>query len=356
MRQARSKPLYPMQKEAFVSLPDGRIAHLFTLRHPEGSIARLTDYGGTLVSLEFPDSRGHRTDVVLGLPTPADWLGPHPALNTLIGRYGNRIAGGRFSLDGQAYTLPCNLGAHHLHGGPAGFHKVLWAGTLSGTSASPQLTLRYDSPAGEAGYPGALSVQVTFTLTADALHIAYHATTDAPTVLNLTHHGYFNLAGRGDILDHEVRIDAEAITEVDADLIPTGRFCPVAGTPFDFRTPHRIGDRIDAAHPLLRYGSGYDHNYVLRPAAGLRPVAWVRHPHSGREMEVLTTEPGVQLYTANHVRDLPGRNGAVYQPHAALCLETQHFPDSPNQPAFPSTVLRPGAAFTSTTVYRFRFP
>ena len=318
-------------------------------------MARFTDFGGTLVSLEVPDATGRRADVVLGLPQAADWLGPHPALNTLIGRYGNRIAHGRFTLDGHTYPLARNLGDHHLHGGPGGFNRVLWAGELTGSPEQPSLRLRYTSPAGEEGYPGTLAVTVTFSLVGLSLRIDYAATTDAPTVLNLTHHGYFNLAGQGDILDHELRIDAEAITEVDANLIPTGRLRPVAGTPFDFRQPQRIGARLHADDPLLRYGSGYDHNYVLSPAEGLRAVAWVRDPRSGRQMEVLTTEPGVQLYTANHLRDLPGRDGVIYQPHAALCLETQHFPDSPNQPAFPSTVLRPGETFQSTTVYRFAF-
>ncbi|RMG71887.1 MAG: galactose mutarotase, partial [Bacteroidetes bacterium] len=233
-----------MHKEPFVTLPDGRTAYLFTLRHAEGSVARITNYGGTLVSLEMPDGDGRTTDVVLGLPSPADWLGDHPALNTLIGRYGNRIAHGRFELGGQVYELACNLGAHHLHGGPGGFHKVLWEGELAGTPERPQLRLHYLSADGEEGYPGNLMVTVTYTLEGTSLRLDYEARTDAATVLNLTHHGYFNLAGTSDVLDHELRIAAEAVTEVDADLIPTGRLRPVEGTPFDFRDFHRIGDRM----------------------------------------------------------------------------------------------------------------
>ncbi|MER6828494.1 aldose epimerase family protein [Streptosporangium sp. NPDC000563] len=293
--------------------------------------AAILSYGAILQSLEVSG-----VDVVLGYDDLGDYLTRSRYFGAVVGRYGNRIAGGRFTLDGRDHELPINNGPNSLHGGPHGFDTRVWRITHASDTA---VTLEYVSPDGEEGYPGTLTVAVTYTLTADAIRMDYRAATDAPTVLNLTNHSYFNLAGGGDVLKHVVRIDADHYLPVDATQIPTGEIAPVAGTPFDFTSPREIGERI--ADPLL--GDGYDHCYVLR--GGME----VREPAGGLTMEVTTTEPGVQFYTGNFLDGV----ATAYAKHAGLCLETQHFPDSPNQPGFPSTVLRPGERFESTTTYRF---
>lgn len=323
----------------------------------DGLELRATDHGGIILSLRVAARDGHLAEVVLGHDAPADY-GDNPArLGAIIGRYANRIGGGRFTLDGETYTLATNAGPNHLHGGPHGFDRVRWAMEPLETAEGPGLSLRYVSPDGEEGYPGRLDVEVRYTVAAGRrVIIDYHATTDRPTPVNLTQHAYFNLAdpGRGDVLDHELSLGADRFTPVDRALIPTGEIRPVAGTPFDFRRTTALGARIDGDDEQLRRANGYDHNFVLGPpgADGLRFAARVRAPTTGRVLEVRTTEPGVQLYTGNSL-DQPGRGGAHYGPRAGLALETQHFPDSPNQPSFPSTVVRPGTPYGSRTVWAF---
>jgi aldose 1-epimerase len=350
---------------SFGRLPDGRATRRFTLRAAGGFRADLSDYGGTLAGLWAPDRQGRLADVVLGFDSAAKYAA-HPAyLGSLIGRFGNRIAAGRFTLDGQTYTLgtnnfPAGLPCH-LHGGPGGFHRALWSAEPSTVAGQPALRLSYLSADGEEGYPGNLSVAVTYTLTsAGDLRIDYEATTDRPTPVNLTHHGYFNLKGEGTgaITDHELTIFASRFTPVNAGLIPTGQLAPVAGTPLDFRTPRLIGERIESAHEQLAIGAGYDHNFVLDAGGGAEAApalaATVREPSTGRRMDVLTTEPGVQFYSGNFLDGtLIGKSGRPYLRRGGFCLETQHFPDSPNQPAFPNTILRPGQTWRSTTIYRF---
>ncbi|WP_440067325.1 aldose epimerase family protein [Streptosporangium sp. OZ121] len=293
--------------------------------------AAILSYGAILQSLEVSG-----VDVVLGYDNLGDYLTRSRYFGAVVGRYGNRIAGGRFTLDGRDHELPVNNGPNSLHGGTHGFDTRVWRITDASDTA---VTLEHVSPDGEQGYPGTLTASVTYTLTGDAIRLDYHAVTDAPTVLNLTNHSYFNLAGGGDVLKHVVRIDADHYLPVDATQIPTGELAPVTGTPFDFTSPYEIGERI--ADPRL--GDGYDHCYVLR--GGIE----VREPVGGLTMEVTTTEPGVQFYTGNFLDGV----ATAYEKHAGLCLETQHFPDSPNRPHFPSTVLRPGERFASTTTYRF---
>ena len=351
--------------QSFGTLPDGREARLFTLTHPSGFSAAITDFAGAVVRLLVPDRAGRLADVTLGFDSVAPYVKDSPFFGALVGRVGNRIAGGQFTLDGRTYTLATNNAPGgipcHLHGGQRGFDKVLWSAEPTTRDGQPALLLRYTSPDGEEGYPGTLSVAVTYSLTADqGLRIDYTATTDRPTPVNLTNHCYFNLAGAGagDVLGHEVTLHARRYTPVTAGLIPTGAVTPVAGTPFDFTTPHAIGARIGHNHEQLRFGGGYDHNWVLDSADGsLALAATVREPASGRVMDVLTTEPGVQFYTGNFLEgQVPGKSGAAYPYRSGFCLETQHFPDSVNQPAFPSTILRPGQTYRSTTVYRFSAP
>lgn len=347
----------------FGRIPDGRRARLFTLRNDRGFQADISDYGGAVVRLLAPDRRGEFADVVLGFDS-AEGYAAHPdCLGVLIGRYANRIANGTFSLDGITYSLarnnrpagiPC-----HLHGGLRGFDKVLWEAEPIVTTAGPALRLRYRSVDGEEGYPGNLDVTVVYIVTADdALRIDYTAITDRPTPVNLTNHSYFNLAGAGsgDVMGHVLTLNATCFTPVDAGLIPLGHLTPVAGTPLDFRSPHPIGQRIETDDEQLHRGAGYDHNFVIDAADGtLIPAAIATDPVSGRSLEVLTTEPGVQLYTGNFLDgSYLGKAGRRYVRRGGFCLETQHFPDSPNRPEFPSTILRPGRAFHSTTVYRFR--
>jgi aldose 1-epimerase len=333
--------------------PSGEQVDLYTMKNARGAEIRITSFGGIVVSWTAPDRKGQIADVVLGFDSLDGYLKEHPYFGAIVGRYGNRIAKGRFKLNGVEYKLATNNGENHLHGGIKGFDKAVW----KAKEARGALELSYLSKDGEEGYPGNLSATITYTLGEDnELRIDYHATTDKPTVLNLTNHSYFNLAGQGegDILGHRITLHADRFTPVDAGLIPTGELKPVAGTPFDFRTPHAIGERINANDEQLARGKGYDHNFVLNGQAGtLRPAARVVEPKSGRVLEILTTEPGVQFYTGNFLDGtLRGKGGKVYRQRYGFCLETQHFPDSPNQPAFPSTVLKSGDHYRTTTVYR----
>jgi aldose 1-epimerase len=340
------------------TLPDGTSIEQFTLSNARGTRVSILTYGGIVTALETADRAGRHANIVLARADLDDYRADGASFGAIVGRYANRIAGGRFELDGVPVQLVCNDGPNSLHGGGAGFAKVAWRAVAADTPSGACVALRHVSPHGAGGFPGTLEVEVRYALTADdALRIDYEAETDRPTVINLTHHGYFNLAGAGtrDVYDHELTILADAFTPVDPALIPTGEIRPVEGTPFDLRSPAPIGARLDAPDEQLRYGRGFDHNYVLRAGAAneLRLAARVSEPTSGRVMEVLTTEPGLQLYTGNGLDGAGGVNGRSYRRGDGLCLETQHFPDSPNHPAFPSTVLRPGQRFRSTTIYRF---
>lgn len=335
---------------------DGRALSLFMLTNASGGQVGITEYGGIVVSLKVPDRHGEFGDVVLGFDTLDAYVADTPYFGAITGRYANRIAGGQFSLDGTDYELAVNNPPNALHGGIKGFDKVVWNGEPN--AEGDGVVFKYVSADGEEGYPGTLTAQVTYTWTDDhELRIDYEATTDKPTVLNLTNHSYFNLkdGGASPILDHELTIDADRYTPVDETSIPTGELAALEGTPLDFRQPAAIGARIGDDHEQLRFGAGYDHNYVLnRESESLALAATVYEPESGRVMEVLTTEPGVQFYSGNfldghHV----GKGGVAYEHRSGLCLETQHYPDSPNQPEFPSTVLRPGETYSTQTVYRF---
>ncbi len=339
-----------MKRENFTRTPDDRAVERFTLANKNGVTARIITYGATLTELHAPDRNGKFADITLGFDTAEPWLGSHPYFGVIAGRYANRIAGGKFTLDGKTYTLATNNGPNHLHGGITGFDKRIWTPEPAGPNA---LRLSYASPAGEEGYPGTLTTSVTYTLTDDnELRIEYRASTDAPTVLNLTNHAYWNLGGGADILGHELLLHASRFTEVDATSIPTGKL-PAAAGAMDFSKPKAIGKDIAALKDTP--GGGYDHNWVLDGWAPgkLVPAAELHDPASGRTLSVSTTEPGIQFYTGNYLKALPGRGGKTYEKHGGLCLETQHFPDSPNHPHFPGTVLRPGTDFRSTTVYRF---
>jgi aldose 1-epimerase len=345
-----------LTKQPFGQTADAAAVDLYTLKNASGMEARITNYGGIVVSLKVPDRTGAPGDVVLGFDSLDGYLKTHPYFGALVGRYGNRIAKGRFKLNGAEYKLATNNNANALHGGLKGFDKQVW--TAKELPAGNALELTYVSKDGEEGYPGTLTTTVTYTLTAaNELRIGYSATTDKDTVANLTNHSYFNLkgAGEGDILGHQIMIDADRFTPVDSGLIPTGELKPVEGTPFDFRKPEAIGARIDAADQQIKFGSGYDHNWVLNGAAGtLRKVVEVYEPGAGRVMEVFTDQPGVQFYTGNFLDgSITGKGGKVYHKRYGFCLETQHFPDSPNQKAFPSTVLKAGERLESTTVYKF---
>ncbi|MCR5887579.1 galactose mutarotase [Hymenobacter sp. J193] len=341
---------------SFGKTTDGTEVKLYTLTNAHGLKATITNYGGTLTSLLVPDKDGKLGDVVLGFDDVSGYQSPafrksNPYFGALIGRYGNRIKAGKFTLDGKEYTLAKNNGANTLHGGNKGFDQVIWQAEPGSSAEGPTLKLTYLSKDGEEGYPGNLRVTVTYTLTQDdALKIDYSATTDKATPVNLTNHAYFNLnhgAGK-DILGHEVTLPADRYTVVDAGLIPTGELRPVRGTPFDFTAPHAIGERI------AQVPGGYDHNWVLNQNTGMHAAATVYEPTTGRTMTVTTTEPGIQFYTGNFLDStLTGKGGTVYGKHAGFCLETQHFPDSPNQPKFPSTILKPGDTLKSTTIYQF---
>lgn len=347
-----------MQKQDWGKGPQGQPVELYTLRNPKGMEVQITNYGAIVTTVKVPDKNGKMADVVLGFDSLDGYLKTNPYFGAVVGRYGNRIAKGRFKLNGSEYKLATNNGANALHGGVEGFNRRVWQSQDVSNGGAPALELTYVSKDGEEGYPGNLTAKVVYTLTDDnELRIDYTANTDKDTILNLTNHSYFNLAGQGEgtILDHVVTIDADKFTPVDAGLIPTGELKSVEGTPFDFRTPVKIGARIGEKDEQLIRGIGYDHNFVLNhPQGVLSPAVRVSEPTSGRVMEVLTTQPGVQFYTGNFLDGtLTGKSGKKYEHRYGFCLETQHFPDSPNQPKFPSTVLKPDDTFRSTTVYRF---
>lgn len=340
-----------IEKESFGKTSDGKEVFLYTLTNANGLKATITTYGGIMTSLHVPDSSGKSGDILLGYNDLEGNVNDSSYLGALIGRYGNRIAKGKFTLDGTEYTLATNNGPNHLHGGVKGFNKVVWDGQAIEQDGGPGLKLTYTSPDGEEGYPGNLTCTVIYTLTNDnELKISYEAQTDKPTVVNLTQHNYYNLAGydSGDILDHVLTINADGYTVPDETLIPTGEIRPVEGTPFDFTELAAIGKRIEQVE------GGYDHNYVInRSDDSLTFAARVHEPNTGRVMEVYTTEPGIQFYSGNFLDGTAKGKGATFNKHNAFCLESQHYPDSPNRPEFPSTVLRPGEKYTSLTVYKF---
>jgi aldose 1-epimerase len=343
-------------KAHFGRTPDGTPVEIYTLRNAKGVEARICNYGGIVVSLKVPDKHGKFGDVVLGYDDLDSYIKNNPFFGCLVGRYGNRIAGGRFTLEGKTYTLAVNNGPNSLHGGIKGFDKKVWDAQAIASVAGPALELRYLSKDGEEGFPGNLHVTAVYTLTDDnSLRLDYAATTDKATVLNLTHHSYFNLAGAGDVLNHEVMIAADKFTPVDTTLIPTGELLPVKGTPLDFNLPTKIGARINSDGEQIKFGKGYDHNYVFNKKPGqLALAARVYEPGSGRVMEVLTTEPGMQFYTGNFLDGtITGKAGWTYQQRSGFCMEPGKFPDSPNRPAFPSCVLKPGEEFRSAIIYRF---
>ncbi|MGP8244105.1 MAG: aldose epimerase family protein [Bryobacteraceae bacterium] len=349
---------YPaVTQQSFGKMPDGTPVDVYVLKNAHGMEAHILTYGGAVQSLTAPGRKGAFADVVLGMDTLDGYRSQTAFLGALIGRYGNRIAHGQFTLDGKTFTLPKNDGGNTLHGGPQGFDKKVWKARIV-QGASPEIELTYVSQDGEEGFPGALSARVAYTLTeGNELRIEYWATTDKPTVVNLTNHSYFNLAGAGSgtVLNHQVTILADRFTPVDSTLIPTGELRAVKGTPFDFTKSTAIGARIDQNDQQLIYGKGYDHNWVVnRSGAGLVKAAEVYEPTSGRVLEVLTTQPGLQFYTGNFLDGtIHGKGRIPYGRRDAFCMETQHFPDSPNHPAFPSTTLLPGATYHTITVYRF---
>ena len=343
----------------FGHLPDGRGVELYTFGNGRGVTVRVMTYGAIIQSLETPDRQGHPADIVLGFDSLAGYLAGSPYFGAVVGRYANRIARGRFTLDGKTYQLATNNGPNSLHGGVKGFDKVLWTAASFQRDSAVGVALRYESPDGEEGFPGHVAARVTYTLTAASeLIVEYEASTDKATPINLSQHSYWNLHGdgRGDILDHLLTLDASGFTPVDSTLIPTGAIDSVAGTPFDFRTATAIGARIDAANEQLRFGRGYDHNWVLdrHGHAGAVHAARLADPVSGRVLDISTTEPGIQFYSGNFLDGtITGKSGRVYQRRGGLCLETQHFPDSPNHANFPSAILRPGARYQSKTVFTF---
>ncbi|MCD4747144.1 MAG: galactose mutarotase [Bacteroidales bacterium] len=330
---------------------DGKNVYLYTLTNSNGLIAKITNYGAIVTSLIVPDKQGNFDDIVLGYDNLEDYIKDSPYFGAIVGRYGNRIAKGKFILDDKEYTLAVNNGNNHLHGGIKGFDKVVWDAEEIDNKEGVGLKLKYISKDGEEGYPGNLEVTVTYTLTNNnELKISYEAVTDKPTPVNITHHSYFNLAGAGkeDILNHELMIDADKYTVVDKELIPTAELRDVKDTPMDFTSPESIGSRIAAVE------GGYDHNYVLNNNGKFAKVVEVIEPQSGRLMEVYTSEPGIQFYSGNFLDGSNiGKNGKKYNKYYGFCLETQHFPDSPNQPSFPSTILKPGEKYGYTTVYKF---
>jgi aldose 1-epimerase len=340
----------------FGKLPDGSPVTAYTLTNRHGMQVKVLDFGAIISELHVPDRDGKVADVVLGFDHIEPYLANSAFLGAVIGRFGNRIARGQFSLDGKDYQLAINNAPNHLHGGEQGFHQVLWQAAPFETDKTVGLTLTRSSPDGEDGYPGKLDVTLVYELNNDnALTLRYHAVTDQATPVNLTNHSYFNLAGQGDMLAHEIVIHADRYTPVDAGSIPTGELADVAGTPFDLRTPTAIGAGIAADHPQIAIGRGYDHNFVLNKQAGqaLNLAATVREPQSGRVMQVYTEEPGVQFYSGNFLDGSQPGKGRAHGRRSAFCLETQHFPDSPNHPHFPDSILRPGQVYQTETVYRF---
>jgi aldose 1-epimerase len=352
------KPVASVTRAPFGAQPGGTAVELFTLTNASGIEVRAMTYGGTIVSLRTPDRDGHLGDIVLGYEQLDGYLKTSPYFGCIVGRYANRIAKGRFTLDGKESKLATNDGPNHLHGGLKGWDKVVWRAEPFHNTQGVGVVFSRTSPDGEEGYPGAVAVRVTYTLTdADELRVDYDATTDKPTPINLTQHSYFNLAGEGsgDVLGHVLAVDADQYTPIDATLIPTGEIAPVEGTPLDFRTPTAIGARINADNEQLRRSRGYDHNFVLRrQGGGLAHAARVLEPGTGRTLDISTTEPGIQFYSGNFLDgSITGKAGHTYAHRTGFCLETQHFPDSPNHASFPSTILRPGARYQSTTVFRF---
>jgi aldose 1-epimerase len=352
-----------INQASFGKTPDGTPVEIYTLRNSKGMEARIMTYGGIVVSLKVPDKNGKFDDVVLGFDnldgyTKDSYVKGCPYFGALIGRYGNRIGGAKFTLEGKTYTLAANNGPNSLHGGLKGFDKVVWQGKPFVTTNGPALELTYTSKDGEEGFPGNLKVTATYTVTDNnELRLDFSATTDQPTLCNLTHHSYFNLAGQGngDILNHVVYINADNTTPVDSTLITTGEIKPVDGTPFDFRKPTTIGARINDPDTVLQYGPGYDHNWVInKPLGQLGLMARVVETGSGRVMEVWSTEPGLQFYTGNFLDgSLTGKDGKVYQRRTAFCMEPHHYPDSPNKPQFPTTELKPGETYANTIIYKF---
>jgi aldose 1-epimerase len=345
-----------ISKQPFGNTAEGLPVDLYTMVNDHGMEVKITNYGGIIVSIVVPDRQGKLADVVLGFEILTPYLDRHPFFGAVAGRYANRIAGAKFSLNGVEYTLAQNNGPNHLHGGLKGFDKAVWQAEEFSGQEGVGVNLTYLSPDGEEGYPGALTAKVVYTLNNDqALKIDYFATTDQDTILNLTNHTYFNLAGTEDVLDHVVTLNADRFTPVDETLIPTGELRDVKGTPMDFTQPMAIGARIDQDDEQLRYALGYDHNWVLNhPEGSLSLAATVYEPATGRVLEVYTTQPGVQFYTGNFLNGaFTGKDGITYHKRAGFCLETQHFPNSPNQPNFPSTVLRPGEQYAQTTIFRF---
>ncbi|HLE01758.1 MAG TPA: aldose epimerase family protein [Bdellovibrionota bacterium] len=342
----------------FGKTADGTSVELYTLTNAQGLKASIMTYGALVTKLEVPDRNGKLGDIVLGFDNLDGYLAGHPYFGATIGRVANRIAKGKFTLDGKQYSLATNNGPNHLHGGTAGFDKRVWKAEPIVSNEGPAVKFTYRSPDGEEGYPGNLDVSVVYTLTnQNELKIQYAATTDQATPVNLTNHSYFNLAGGGDILGHDLTIHAKRFTPVDETLIPTGKLQSVKKSPMDFTKSHQIGERIAQlkGNPEKGNPGGYDHNYVLNNGTGkLAPAARVREPNSGRVMEISTTEPGIQFYSGNFLDGtLKGKGGVVYQKHAGFCLETDHFPDSVNQPKFPSVILRPGKTYTQTTIHKF---
>jgi aldose 1-epimerase len=347
-------PLHAEIKKAPFGTVDGQEVDIYTLTAANGIEARITNYGGIVVSLKTPDKSGKPGDIVQGFDDLKGYLQDEPYFGALIGRYANRIGKARFTLEGKEYKLSANDGANSLHGGKKGFDKRVWSASVKGSS----LELTYVSKDGEEGYPGTLTAKVVYTLNAKGeLRIDYSATTDKTTVVNLTNHTYFNLKGQGngDILDHEVTLYASRYTPIDSGLIPTGELVAVKGTPFDFLTAHKVGERIGVENEQLKLGGGYDHNWVLDAKPGaIAKAAEVHEAGSGRVLEVWTDQPGIQFYTGNFLDGkLTGKDGKTYRRRAALCLETQHFPDSPNKPSFPTVVLKPGKTFHTTTIWKF---
>lgn len=352
------------QRQAHPSIGEadfGRIGEtsvqIYTLTNDRGIEARIMTYGAALVSLKTPDRAGKSQNIILGFDSLAPYVAGVPYFGATVGRYANRIAGGRFVLDGKTYQLPQNNGPNSLHGGNRGFDKRVWTAHPIETPTGAALRLTYVSAAGEEGYPGELTAHVTYRLDGDTLTIEYEATTTAPTPVNLANHAYFNLTGdpQRSILDHILQINADRFTPVDATLIPTGEMRAVADTPFDFRAPHSIGSRINVKDEQLRLGGGYDHNWVLNSGGtgALNPAAVLIDPASGRSVEIRTTQPGLQFYSGNFLDGKPAGAGTVFKHRTGLCLETQHFPDSPNRSSFPSTILRPGQTYSQKTTLKF---
>ncbi|MCX7983677.1 MAG: galactose mutarotase [Bacteroidetes bacterium] len=346
-----------VEKRLYGKLHDGTEVYEYILKNSKGAEARLITYGATVTLLKVPDRNGVLSDVVFGYDSLQGYLEDKSFFGVTVGRYGNRINKGSFVLDGKKYQLTINDGENHLHGGHKGFSKVVWNATIVDDTAGPSVAMTYVSPDGDEGYPGTVTIKVTFTLTNDnALRIVYEGTTDKPTVLNPTHHSYFNLSGSftKPITDHIMKIDADSITEIDQRLIPTGKLVSVENTPFDFRKPVLIGSRINEQHQQLLYGRGYDHNWVLKNYNGtVRKVVEVYEPTSGRVLEVWTDQPGIQFYAGNFLNGTAKGKGVAYEHRTGFCLEPQCFPDSPNHPHFPSTVLRPGQIYKQTTIYKF---